>query len=306
MSSKLKNYIILFLACTTAGIGFQLFRARQQLADARRTPTLEVKRSEIITSSAPAPALVDNTPAPPAPAPERAPAPAEIAPPEADRGGPGGNRGARFGAQMAELMKDPEFAAALKLDQEARIENRYGALFAQLNLPPEKLAALKSLLAERENANREVWATAAAQGMNPRDNRDELRQLTAEFQAEVDANIKATLGDSVVTALENYNTTAPQRSLVNDLNQKLAISSQPLNESQAQQLTLILAETGETNGRNVYVTDDTITRAKGILTPAQVSNLEKLQAEQQARQVIFEKTRAAREAAGGGGRPRDN
>ena len=315
MSSKLKNYVILFLACTTLGVGFQLFRARQQLADARRAPSLEVKQTEIKTSAAPAPALVDRPSETPAPAPVAAEA-VEAAPagaPGDRQGGPGGNRGARFGAAMAELMKDPEFAAALKLDQEARIDNRYATLFKQLNLPPEQLAALKSLLAERENANRDVWASAAAQGLNPRDNRDELRQLTADLQAEVDENIKATLGENVLGAIENYNNTAPQRNVVNDFNQKLAITGASLSDSQSQQLTSIIAETAQTSGRNnVIITDATIARAQAVLTPAQVATLTQLQAEQNARQIINEKTQALRQQAGGGGwgdgggRPRNN
>ena len=36
------------------GLGLQLYRTRQQLADARNAPTLEVKRTEIHTSTAPA------------------------------------------------------------------------------------------------------------------------------------------------------------------------------------------------------------------------------------------------------------
>jgi hypothetical protein len=315
MSSKLKNYLILFLACTTVGVGFQLFRARQQLADARKAPSLEVKKTEINTSAAPAPTLVDRAPEAPAASPVAEPS--ETAPagaPPDRQGGPGGNRGARFGAAMAELMKDPEFAAALKLDQEARIDNRYSTLFKQLNLPPEQLAALKSLLAERENANRDVWASAAAQGLNPRDNRDELRQLTADLQAEVDENIKTTLGENVYGAIENYNNTAPQRNVVSDFNQKLAITGASLSDSQSQQLTNIIAETAQSSGRNVIITDATIARAQAVLTPAQVSTLTQLQAEQNARQIINEKTQALRQQVGGGGggwgdgggRPRNN
>lgn len=296
MQSNAKNLTIAFLAATTIGLGLQLYRTRQQLADARSAPTLEVKRSELHTSAAP----VLNTPPPAA---EPAEAPANDAPPAAqengpgDRGGPGGGRGARFAAQMAELMKDPEFAAAWKLDQEARLDQRYGTLFKQLNLPPDKLAAFKALLAERENAGREVWASAAVQGLNPRESRDQLRQLTADLQAEVDANIETTFGPGVVTALDTYNASTPQRSTVNDLNQKLAYSGQPLNETQAQMLTSILAQTGQQNGRSVTITDDTIARAQGVLMPSQIESLKKLQAEQQARQIITDKTRAAREQA---------
>ena len=297
MTPNAKNLALAFLALATLGLSVQLYHTRQQLADARKAPKLEVKRSDIQVVAAPAAAPKAAIAERPAEIPA-----AEIPFPGAEdnRGGPGGpggpgGRGGRFGAQMAELMKDPEFAAAMKVEQEARIEQRYGALFKQLNLPANQLASLKTFLAERENANREVWASAAAQGLNPRENRDQLRQLAADLQAEVDNNIKTTLGESVLNAISTYNDTAPQRATVNDLSQKLTISGQPLNDAQAQMMTRILAETGQQAGRNTLVTDNTIARAQGVLMPSQVEALKKLQTEQQAQQLLQAKMRAARE-----------
>ncbi len=300
MKSNTKNIAIVFLAATTLGLGVQLYSTQQKLKGALQAPALQVKRSEISVAAAPSP-IVAPAAAPVAPAAE----PAQennFGPPEGGpgQGGPGnfGNRGGRgFGAQMAELMKDPEFAAAMKLEQEARIEQRYGALFKQLNLPAEKIAELKSMLAERENAMRDVMASAASQGLNPRESRDELRQLAADMQAEVDNSIKTTFGDNVLNSLNTYNNNAPQRATINDLSQKLVYSSQPLNDTQSQMLTTILAETGQQNGRTTLVTDATIARAQGVLMPSQVEALKKLQSEQQAQQLLQTKMREAREAA---------
>jgi hypothetical protein len=293
-----QNLALAFLAATTLGLGVQLYRTRQQLADARNAPTLEIKRTDLHINAAP-PVLAER-PAPPAPV---ADTPTNDIAAATENGSgaapstPGGGRGARFAAQMAELLKDPEFAAAWKLDQEARLDQRYGALFKELNLPPDKLAAFKSLLAERESAGREVWASAAAQGLNPRENRDQLRELEADLRAEVDANIEATFGPAVASSLEAYNSAAPQRSTIHDLNQKLAYAGQPLNDTQSRMLTTILAQTGEQTGRGVLITDETISRAQGVLMPSQIESLKKLQTEQAARQLITEKTRAAREQA---------
>lgn len=309
MQPNTKNIAIIFLAASTLGLGVQLFHTRQQLADARKAPSLQVKRTDVSVAAAPKPIVAAETRAPAENA-ENAPE----TPPENGQGGPGpgGGRGGRnFGQQMAELLKDPDFAAAMKVEQEARIEQRYGALFKQLNLPPEKLAELKSMLAERENAMRDVMATAAAQGLNPRDNRDELRKLTSEMQAEIDNNIKTSFGDGVVNALSGYNATTAQRTTVNDLNQRLGYAAQPLNDNQAKMLTSILTETGQASnqggqggpggqwGRNngVLITDATITRAQGVLMPSQVEVLKKMQAEQQAQQVMQTKMREAREKA---------
>jgi hypothetical protein len=297
-----QNLVIAFLAASTLGLGVQLYHTRQQLEDARKAPTLQIKRSDIQVAAAPA-AL--SSPAV-APSPTEATVPSDIASPETEArppggpGGPGGGRdrgGARFAAQMTELMKDPEFAAAWKLEQEARLEQRYGAFFKQLNLPADQLAALKNLMIERENAGRDVWTSAAAQGMNPRESRDQLRQLTADLQTEVDNNIKATFGESLLNSLNAFNASGPQRATVNDISQRLSYAGQPLNDSQSQQLARIIADTGTVSGRSVAITDDTIARAQAVLAPVQVNALKAMQAEQAARQVIGEKMRQAREQA---------
>ena len=297
MSPRLQSYLIILLLCTTVTSVAVAFRTRQQLTDALAAPSLQVTHSEFTATLPlqpdPSPSAksqsIDET-APPSVPPDRpeAPLPTNRAEPPT---------GARFGAQMSELLKDPEFSAAWKIDQEARLDSRYGPLFKQLNLPPEKLTALKALLVERESAAREVFSTAASQGMNPRENRDQLRQLTSTRQAEVDANIKTTLGDSVASALANYSQTASQRALVTELSQKLNYINQPLNDGQTQQLIRILAETGTASGRSVSITDATLTQAAGVLTAAQLADLKKLQTEQQARKTLEAKMRAAREAA---------
>jgi hypothetical protein len=302
-ASDKKNYVIALFACTTAGMGALLLQTRSELAEARKAPAMTVTRSEFNTTAAPAPIETTPASAPVATATATPAEPAAAQTPEAappNQGGPGG-RGTRFMAQMAELMKDPEFAAAWKIEQEARVEQRYGAMFKDLNLPPAQLATLKTLLAERENAGREVWASAAAQGLNPRENRDELRQLADDLRAEVDANIESQLGASVITAIDTYEATRNQRNTVNDLSQKLSYSGQTLNSSQAKQLTNILTETGTPQGRNFLITDATITLAQSVLTSEQVAALKNLKTQQEAQQIVEEKTRAAREALGGGG-----
>lgn len=308
MTSNSKNYLIAFLACTTlAAVGFAL-QQRQLLAEAKAAPTLKITQSNF--GPRPTQPLTDPKPAAaPSPAPSdesSAPLLSDAAPSADGRpagGGPGQGRG-NWGARMAELMKDPEFVAAMKVEQEARIDQRYGDLFKQLNLPADKLAALKTLLADRENARRDVWATAMSQGLDPRnqENRDKLRELTNQMQAEVDNSIKTSLGEATYAQLQAYNSSQPQRATIGTLNQKLAITGQPLSDSQSQQLTRILSETGTVTGRNVLITDQTISVAKGVLMPSQVAQLEKLKAEQAAQQLIESKTRGAN--GNGGGRQR--
>lgn len=299
MPPRLQKYLLILLLCITVSSVAFAIRAQRQLAEALAAPTLKINRTEIQAAAAPSP-LPTGTSAVPAareesPAPPTQPERVETAPFGPPRGPEGGV--SRFAVQMGELLKDPEFAAAWKIEQESRLDARYSALFKQLNLPPDKLAALKALLVERESAGREVMASAAAQGMNPRENRDQLRTLTAQLQAEVDATIKSTLGEPIAQALADYAETGPQRALVSELNQKLGYSGQPLNTGQTQQLTRILQETGTPSGRSVLITDATLTQAAGVLTSAQLADLRRIQTEQQARQTVEAKMRAAREAA---------
>ncbi len=301
-----KNLAVAFLLCTTLGTGALLVHTRQQLADARKAPSLHVSQSEFQAPSAPATQAIASSPAATA---KEEPADAPASPPEnAAPGGNGAARGARFAARMAELMKDPDFAEAWKIQQAARIDERYGAFFKQLNLTPDKLAALKALLLERESAGREVFASAAASGLDPRkqENREQLRKLSDDLRNEVNANIKATLGDNLYAALDAYQANGPQRNAIKDFAEKLTYSGTPLSAAQSDKLTQILTETGKQSGRNVLVTEATITRATGVLSFAQVEALKKLQTEQQAQIVVEEKMRALREEAGGGGGNRGN
>ena len=310
MTSNSKNYLIAFLACTTlAGAGL-VIQQRQLLAEARAKPTLKITQSNF--TPRPAQPLEDKKkPAPPveASADETAPAaPADAANGPGQGQGPGQGRG-QWAARMTELMKDPEFIAAMKIEQDARIEKRYGALFKQLNLPADKITALKNLLAERENARRDVMATSMSQGLDMRDaaTRDKLRDLTNQMQAEVDTNIKTTIGETAYAQLETYKATQPQRSAVSDFNEKLGVSGQPLTESQSQQLTKILADTGTVKGRDVVITDQTISAAKGVLMPSQVDQLVEFKAQQDAQKLIQSKMGGGFGGGGfggGGGRQR--
>lgn len=311
MSPQAKNYAIAFLACTTLGGAALVVHSRQQLADALNAPSLQVMRSEFSTAAAPAPLIASAEVISEIPAVSEVaenPETAQENPAENRDGGGaggGGNRGAQFAAEMAVLLEDPEFNEAWKIQQEARIESRYGALFKDLNLPPDQLASLKTLLVERENVGREVWMTAPSLGLNPRESRDQLRELTAEFQAEVDANIANTVGPNAMAALRDYNNSSSPRSTVATIGQRLSNYGQPLNESQSRQLVTILAETGTRQGRTTLITAATITRATGILSNTQLNQLKAEQAVQQANLVVEAKTRAAREAAGWSGRGGD-
>lgn len=225
------------------------------------------------------------------------------------RGGPrGGRRGG--GDQRPDflaLMDNPEVAPLIAAQQRAMIDSRYASLFKSLNLNPADLEKFKNLLAEKQNSFRDVMAAARAQGLDPRENRAEFRQLVDQANAEIDNNIQSMLGANAFTQYKQYEQTLPQRTLVSQLDQRLALNGAPLNQSQSEQLVQILAQnTPAQNGNRgdagmrgffggnagrVPVTDHAIAQASSVLAPAQVAALQQLQAEQEVQRKLMQARR---------------
>jgi hypothetical protein len=146
-------------------------------------------------------------------------------------------------------------------------------------------------------------AASRENGLNPRENRDELNKLVAEAQAEVDAGIRSALGEAVFKEYQSFETTQPQRTVVNQLDQRLSYSAAPLNATQSEFLVAALAaaqappaeQAGPGNwagGSRATITDAVIRQAQSVLTADQLSALQQLQAEQKAVQHIREMMRA--------------
>jgi hypothetical protein len=224
------------------------------------------------------------------------PAPAEE-PAARQRGNPRAN--------FAALMANPEFANAMSLQQRAALDSRYAALFKEMKLSPAELEKFKSLLVERQSSRMDVMNAARENGLNPRENRDEINKLVAEAQAEVDANIKAALGDTRFAQYQNYDATQPQRNLVSQLDQRLSYTSTQLNPTQTQFLITALSS-GDTSttdqgggpgnwgggGNRTVISDTVIQKAQSVLSPDQVAALKQIQSEQLAQQKVRELMRS--------------
>lgn len=233
--------------------------------------------------------------------------------PEERRQERGGDRGRRdMGERIAAIMADPEYAEALSLQQRSRLDRTYADLFAQLDLPPATLARLQDLLVEKQNTARDVFTAAREEGFG-REDRDEIRTLMQQTQAEIDTDITAAIGQSGFDTLQNYEQTGQQRALVGQFESRLSYSSTPLNSTQAQVLTTILADTAPAQNRGrggdsqfggggVSITDEAISRASGVLSGEQLQSLQDLQAEQQAGLKLAEAMRSDGDGSRAGGR----
>lgn len=290
MHAKAKNYLLVLLTAATASSGYLAWQQTQRLdalqAELSKTSaaTAAAKTRHTTPPVVPTPAVAD---APGAPVTE-APSPADTpAAPNAPRAR-GGNR-----PDLASLMATPEFAQAMNIYQRAGLDSRYADLFKKLQLAPADLEKLKTLLVERQSTRVDVMTSARAQGLDPRANRDEINTLTAQAQAEVDASIKGTLGETVYNQFQNYETSLPQRGLVSQLDLRLSYSGTPLNTTQTEFLVKALTASaaadqlgGFSNRPSAILSDTVIQQAQSVLTPDQVTALTQLQAEQKAQQQV--------------------
>jgi hypothetical protein len=308
---------IVVLAGTTTAFGalaWQQYQRAERLAQVT-TPAAPLEPTPALRTEAPVSAELE-------PATATATVPGDVGADEASEA-PTRFRGRADPSQRFNaLMEDPTFATAWQAQQKARLDDRYAALFRRLNLSPQEIDAFKTLLVERQSARMDVMAAARSEGLG-RENRADLRQLMQETDAEIERSIRDLLGSGRFDQYQHYERTAAQRTVVGQLETRLSYSSAPLTPAQTEALVSILAETtslppGPTRTENVFlmtppggsptpvyggglITDAAITRAQGILSPAQIEGLRQLQAEQQSQQQMQELMRQRFQGGGGGG-----
>ncbi|MSU23051.1 MAG: hypothetical protein EXS32_04425 [Opitutus sp.] len=244
-----KNLALLLLALTTIGGGTLAWRQYQELVALRAAALNTDERADLQKR------IWDLTK-------NNRDLTAQLASQRADKTGeavtgsrpPGGNPGERGGrggptsnnplqqiAALRDLMSKPEVQALLSVQQKAGVDARYGSLFKSLNLSGDQRDKLAALLVERQTTMMDVMTAASEQGLDPRRDRQGLQKLLADTQASSNASIAAVIGESGLAQLQNYDSTQPQRAVVNQLQQRLSTSDSPLSQGQADQLVQILA-----------------------------------------------------------------
>lgn len=206
---------------------------------------------------------------------------------------------------MMALMNQPEMQRLVAVQQKAALDARYSALFKNLALTPDQLEKFKDLLVEKRTSMMDVLSAAREQGINPRTNPDAFAKLVANAQAEIDNNIRATLGETGFSQYANYEKTLPQRNVISQLEQRLSYSSTPLTAQQSEQMVSILQATAAARNSNIpaplaaigtglaatfgsnagggsRITEATVNQAQGVLAGPQLDALKQLQQEQQA------------------------
>lgn len=199
------------------------------------------------------------------------------------------------------VMERPEMQKLFALQRRAALDGHYSALFKSLNLTPDQLEKFKTLLVDKSTATADVAMAAREQGVNPRTDRDAYRKLLADAQANVDADIRAVLGDAGFAQYQHYEQTQPQRSVVGQLEQRLSYTPTPLSSEQSAQLVNILANASSAtlpggpgfanrtaagllgvNTGQAAISEAAINQSLGLLAGPQIDALRQLQQEQQA------------------------
>ena len=318
-----KNYLIVFLAFTTAGGAALAWRQYQELLKVQSSSLTSDERADwqkrLWTAEKRRHELEDALKA-------KTGGPAVMADAgNADEGGPGGRRGGNRG-NMANnfmaMMDKPEIQKLMAIQQKASLDGRYAALFKNLNLSPAQLEQFKNLLVEKQTAMTDALAAARAQGINPRTDPEDFQKLVTDAQAEADNGIKAALGDAGYAQYQQYQQTLPQRNVVTQLATSLSYTSTPLTGAQTEQMVQILAantppSTNSTAANlrfnvassfgvgfggqmNSPITNDAITQSQSVLSPTQVQALQQLQATQQAQTQLNQAMRNQFRNAGPG------
>jgi hypothetical protein len=226
------------------------------------------------------------------------------------RGGPRGG----FNA----IMDRPEMQQLRSLQQKVALDSNYGALFKSLHLSPEQLGKFKTLLAEKESTMMDTMMAAREQGVDPRTDPQGFRKLVTAAQAAFNSEIEAVIGSDGLAQYEQFQQTQPQRAIVDQLQQSLSYTSEPLTAAQAAQMIQILAATtpqtdpgiarspdggappgppggfggggvgpgGGRGGGGVVITAAAVAQAQTVLSPTQQQALLQLQQVQTAQQQV--------------------
>ena len=300
---------VLALACLGLGI-FAYSEHTARIAAENRLSALQAD-NEDRESSAEAPVSLP-TPEPatgPVPLPvDAAGEPMAVTYAEA-RPAPGPNAGPA--RNFAAMMDTPEMQQLIALRARGQLDGRYADLFAKLRLSPAQLQRLQQLLVDKQNTTRDVMAAMRSQGLSTRrDNAEQTRSLIQDANAEIDAQIRAELGEAVFAQYQEYERTQPQRTLVNRVSQRLSYSGEPLSEQQADLLVSLFAETapaspsrspgppGMPSYRPSALTDEALVRAGSVLTPTQLAALQQLHQEQEAQNQLMRRARQGMNVSG--------
>jgi hypothetical protein len=280
-----QRLLIFALALLALGLGIYAYRQ----SNARAAVENQLRALESKLAQAPKPPLAEAArPADASPL----PAPQVATPAKSEAPGPSVEQLAR--------IDTPERQRLMNLRTRSALDTQYASLFKYLALPPDQLQKLQKLLQDRRNVFHEVVTVMRNQGMAPTaENAEKIQALVNNAVAEIDKEIRSTLGDNTYAKYRSFEITQGQRQTADRVQQRLSYTAEPLTDPQYYQLVDVIIQGGPQSGdltkadattrssRGNAVDSSLITpavfdQARIFLSPAQLAALQQIQAEIEA------------------------
>ena len=145
-----------------------------------------------------------------------------------------------------QLMQDPEYREALRIQHRANIGRQYPGLAEDLRLTPDQTEQLFDLLTDqqmRSNQQMEpVWDTENADPTVMQQRAEQVRQKWAEAQRQNEAELAALLGPEKMHGWKEYQSTIGARHQAEHLRSTLASQGVPLSRDANRAVVKALAE----------------------------------------------------------------
>ena len=148
-----------------------------------------------------------------------------------------GRGGADMQALITGMMNSfntPQNVALQATAAKANLSVQYAPFFRNSGLSGEQADAVTTLLANRQSVMQDVMAAAMASGVQP--DAQTLQTLVRDQQAQIDAQLKTTMGDAVFSQYETYQATLPRRQEVASYQQQLTMAGVPMDAAQSEAL----------------------------------------------------------------------
>jgi hypothetical protein len=136
--------------------------------------------------------------------------------------------------RQRELMQDPEYRDALRVQHRRNMTRQYPGLAQELGLDPDQAERLFDLLGEQQlRANEQAEQLWDTEGMDPAElqqRQEKMQQHWAEIQRKNEAELAAHLGPEKSQTWKEYQSTLGARHQAEQLRTTLASRGVPLNE----------------------------------------------------------------------------
>jgi hypothetical protein len=256
------NKLTVLLAVATVGLGSLSVHLLTELKQARdETAALQAQVAELGHARPVAATLPDLRPQPPpaatfdviprgAPPPKAPPRATASATPSAPDQTPVPDMVRRQMMDRSKLMEDPEYRAAMVMQQRVMLAQQYPDLAAALNLQPDQVDQLFGVLAEQQmRAMQERPPFRGDMTPDPNEIRD-WQQRMEQRQRQNQDEIRQVLGDAGVQQWKEYQSTLGARNSVRQLRTVLESSGIPLRQDQVEPLVSAIAAEQKANVQN--------------------------------------------------------